>query len=819
MRRVALSVTPRRIVWLIDSLRWGGAERLAVDFASCPPAGLEVLLVSMQAECAPPLAAALRGLRWQTLDARSRHDVRAWRRLGRLLHDWRPVLLHAHLRSATLWAAAAGARRRIPVVATLHVMPAAGEPMISALERLALNHGTTRVLALSRAQADAWQAAGVNARRLCILPNGVAVPPVSAGRETLRRERGLPAGAPVVLTVAVVRRLKGWPLWVETVARLHAALPEARFVWVGDGPDAAALRIAVAARGLAQVTHLVGARDDVANWLALADLFLFPSEEEALPTVVLEAMAAGLPVVAGRLAVLDALLPAPRPAAVDAEGYARACLDLLNDPPARAEYAARMRARYTSEFTRARWHERLCALYDEVENTARSGSQDQVQEHRSSAADQRHGRKAGGVLAVRPVAPRILMVEFFAQGGLWHYGVQLATALAAQGAAITLLTGRRPEMLPPATVRLLPRLLTWNCRATPRLPRLARLAHAIQYVAAWSQIVAWAARLRPTHILLGDLEHRCDDFFVRLLQRRGHRVAAVWHNVEAFDRRPGHALVRSTPWRDRLAQRLNWVFVHGPEAAARLTVRSGCRPWVIAHGDQAGLVAAAGPDPGLEARFALPRDRPVALLFGTLTKYKGVGDALAALALLPESERPVLWIAGFAAADADLDGWQRTVTATGLAASVRWDVRYVPLAEVAWYFRRADFVVLPYRTASQSGVAHLAWTLRRPLLVTAVGGLPEVIAGGSAGVVVAPGDPAALAAGMASMVARWRKGGDMPTAVPAAPPPAWDAAAATLLTAFTAAASSANKPCLPVDLPPNEATRPSPAVICSSETP
>jgi len=798
--------TDRPVVWLIDSLRWGGAERLAVDIATHPPAGRDLHLVSLQAECAPQLAAALQGCPWQTLDARSRRDARAWRRLGRLLDEWQPALLHAHLGTAALWAAAAGAWRNLPVVTTLHVMPPAAPDALDRLGGWALNHGTRRVLALSPAQAEAWQRAGVRAERLRILPNGVALPPPQLPREPLRAARGLPTAVPVVLTVAVVRRRKGWPRWLETVARLHAARPEAQFVWVGEGPELGALRAAVARRGLAPVVHLVGARDDVASWLALADLFLFTSEEEALPTAVLEAMAAGLPVVAGPLAVLDTLLPMPRPSAGDAAGLARCCLQLLDQPAARAACAARQQARHAEQFSPARWRERLAALYDEVEAEV-NAEVEAAPPHRPARAMPR----------AAPAPPRILMVEFFAQGGLWHYGVQLAAALAAAGAEVTLLTGRKPELLPPAAVRLRPLLWTWNCRARPRWPRVARVAHAVRYVVAWLQVVIEAAARRPTQVLLGDLEHRCDAFFVRLLQGCGLRVAAVWHNIEAFDRRPARAthasaaVVRATPWRDRLAARLDWVFVHGPEAAARLAARSGRTAQVIAHGDQGGLVAAAGPDPDLERRFALPRDRPVALLFGTLTKYKGVGDALAALAAVAEAERPVLWIAGFAAADADLAGWQARVAAGRLEPWVRWDVRYVPLAEVAWYFRRADFVVLPYRAASQSGVAHVAWTLGRPLLVTAVGGLPELIAGGSAGLVVAPGDPGALTAGLAEMAGRWRRG---ELRRMEAPPPGWDAAAATMLAAFDAAPRA---PRLPVDLTPHAPVHPSSSGVCSSD--
>jgi glycosyltransferase involved in cell wall biosynthesis len=81
----------------------------------------------------------------------------------------------------------------------------------------------------------------------------------------------------------------------------------------------------------------------------------------------------------------------------------------------------------------------------------------------------------------------------------------------------------------------------------------------------------------------------------------------------------------------------------------------------------------------------------------------------------------------------------------GLAQHVRFVPDYIPEAEVGAYFSAADLVVQPYVTATQSGVAQIAFHFERPLVVTDVGGLAEIVPHGEAGLVVPPEDPEALA--------------------------------------------------------------------------
>src|SRR5690625_7857258 len=82
---------------------------------------------------------------------------------------------------------------------------------------------------------------------------------------------------------------------------------------------------------------------------------------------------------------------------------------------------------------------------------------------------------------------------------------------------------------------------------------------------------------------------------------------------------------------------------------------------------------------------------------------------------------------------------------SGIGPNVRFDTRYIPDERVKLYFSAADLVVQPYRSATQSGVAHVAFHFSRPVVVTNVGGLAETVPHGEAGFVVPPEHPEALA--------------------------------------------------------------------------
>ncbi|HUX66057.1 MAG TPA: glycosyltransferase [Terriglobales bacterium] len=387
----------RRVVWLLDGLGLGGAERLAVRFAAAVPPGWQVELVGLRTE---PDPAGVWGAAWAPLAGHAHQvglrrlaDPAGWWRLLRLLRQLRPALVHTHLRYATISGGAAARWLGVPYVATVHVgpqpEPGLRQQAAAALER-ASRRRAARVIYVGAAQRAAWNARG---ERAVVIANGVeAPPPAAAPRAERRRALGMPAEAWVLATVAVVRAAKGWRTWLRAAERIAARQPRAWLVWVGGGPELELLRRAAAASPWAARLQLPGPRADVAAWLGAADLFLFPSEQEAQPTAVLEAMAAGLPVVASDLPAIAELLagcgllvPAGDDAALAAQALG---LDGPAAAPRRRALAEAARRRAAERFGEAAWRERLLQLYAEVTDGER--------EHGAAAPT-----AAGGVLLPR----------------------------------------------------------------------------------------------------------------------------------------------------------------------------------------------------------------------------------------------------------------------------------------------------------------------------------------------------------------------------------------------------------------------------------
>jgi glycosyltransferase involved in cell wall biosynthesis len=194
----------------------------------------------------------------------------------------------------------------------------------------------------------------------------------------------------------------------------------------------------------------------------------------------------------------------------------------------------------------------------------------------------------------------------------------------------------------------------------------------------------------------------------------------------------------------RLYERVDAVVVHSEHGRERLVDALGiddAKVHVIEHGAFEHLTRVPGARP-LPAQLAAV-ERPVVLCFGLLRPYKGIDVLLEAWRELRADAE--LWIVGMPRMD---------LAALRAAAppSVRWVARFVCDEELGAYFERADLVVLPYREIDQSGVLFTALAFGAPLLLSAVGGFPEVAAHGAAAL-VAPGDAVALAAELRRLLA------------------------------------------------------------------
>ena len=208
---------------------------------------------------------------------------------------------------------------------------------------------------------------------------------------------------------------------------------------------------------------------------------------------------------------------------------------------------------------------------------------------------------------------------------------------------------------------------------------------------------------------------------------RGRPLVLTAHDVLPREPRRGQLGAQR-----RLYERVDAVVVHSEHGRRRLVEALGIAPGsvhVIPHGAFMHLADVPGERP-LPAELAAV-GKPVVLCFGLMRPYKGIDvllDAWRAAGVDAE-----LWIVG-------LPRMEIAALRAAAPANVRWVPRFVPDSEVAAYFRRADLVVLPYREIDQSGVLFTALAFGAPLVLSAVGGFPEIAAEGAAALVAA-GDP------------------------------------------------------------------------------
>jgi glycosyltransferase involved in cell wall biosynthesis len=233
--------------------------------------------------------------------------------------------------------------------------------------------------------------------------------------------------------------------------------------------------------------------------------------------------------------------------------------------------------------------------------------------------------------------------------------------------------------------------------------------------------------------------------------QRGPRLLITAHDVMPREPRPGQLRGQRL-----LYERFDAIVVHSQHGASRLSTELGVDPdrvHVIRHGAFSHLAAApVGAPP-----FGAQPKGPVVLFFGLLRPYKGLDVLLEAWRSLSAAQRgsAELWIAGMPRMDLAQAGLAELATTAGRGAlaehAIRVTPRFIRDAELPAYFARADLVVLPYREIDQSGVLFTALAFGKPLLLSEVGGFPEIAATGAARSVPA-GDPAALAGALAALL-------------------------------------------------------------------
>ncbi|MDZ7372990.1 MAG: glycosyltransferase [candidate division KSB1 bacterium] len=322
------------------------------------------------------------------------------------------------------------------------------------------------------------------------------------------------------------------------------------------------------------------------------------------------------------------------------------------------------------------------------------------------------------------------------RGGISRFNARLFRSLRSRGHTVLALNFRRqyPQILfpgrsqedpsPPDEMLSAPRILD---SVGPR---------------SWFRTAQVAARFRPDAVVF----HHWMPFFalaygsVGALVRRTCKAPIVWicHNLTPHERQPF----------GRLLNKLGLRSAHGcvvmSEAVRQelQALRRNIPHRLVAH--------PAEEFSALVDRFTarrilgLPQGIPILLFFGYVRAYKGLDILLQAVPLVLARRQVYVLVAG--EFYEPREKYARLARELGVEQAVEMRDTFVPEGDVPLYLAACDAVVLPYRTATQSGIVPLAYAHRRPVVTTAVGGLPEVVKDGKTGVLASLPEPENVAA-------------------------------------------------------------------------
>lgn len=370
-----------RIVQVIDDLEIGGAEKLVISLARQAGAyDLDLTVVSLNRAFDQVILDELTACGAACVFFPAPHllDLQRLIRLKRYLRRGRFDLVQCHLGYANIVGVLCARWAALPVIATLHSTGNLADYPHAAilwLEGLILRFLAHRVVAVGQTVAEAFRSC-VAPKEIRVIFNPAPLMPsfTPQQRRAVRRELTGSVSCPILISVGRFALPKGYHDLMEALAMLRKMHPDFVMVMAGDGPLFDEIRQTAAQKGLQEQIRFLGFRDDVPLLLSAADIFVSSSHWEGSPLAVLEAMQAGLPIVAtgvgdiphivGREAGL--IVPPHAP-----QQLAEALAALLNAPQQQAEMGQAARARVRQEYSSEAWMHKMTDLYAELLSPSR----------------------------------------------------------------------------------------------------------------------------------------------------------------------------------------------------------------------------------------------------------------------------------------------------------------------------------------------------------------------------------------------------------------------------------------------------------------
>lgn len=290
----------------------------------------------------------------------------------KIFRSFNPDIIHGwHFFSSVY----AGLAARFLRIACLGGIRSEYSPNKNGLDTYLVKSNCDAVVANSNAAADAYQRSlGNKHQAIFTVPNAVLDDP--SNRDSLRKELAeaydLPMDALWVCSVGRMDPLKRFDLLLEMADRLRYEKCKFHIVLIGDGPERARLEALASSLNIIKFISFLGEIPNAAQWLKAMDIFCFPSLSEGLPNAVMEAAAAGLPIVAWKLPFCEELLPDKSQAMLVQPGnldeMTSALSQLLNSAQLQAQYGSAARSHILENFGLERYIQKMTDVYEFVIN-------------------------------------------------------------------------------------------------------------------------------------------------------------------------------------------------------------------------------------------------------------------------------------------------------------------------------------------------------------------------------------------------------------------------------------------------------------------
>lgn len=339
------------------------------------PEGSQAASVAGPAPNSFVAAARAEGVKVDVIHERFRFDPRVTKQLRNIVSQHAPDIIQTHMVKSHFLVKLSGIHDRYPWIAYHHGYTTTDLKMraYNQLNRWSLP-SARRVIAVCRPFADQLSRVGVQPERLVVCHNSIVRPsPITEDqRSVLRQKLNLVNGERVVLSVGRLSREKGHTDLVAALAVLRELDPELRLklIIIGEGPTRAQVERVAQQAGLTDRVTFLGQISDVQPYYAIADALALPSHSEGSPNVLLEAMAAGIPVVASAVGGVpeiavdesSALLVPAR----DTQKFARALYRVLTDTELAQRLGEAAIARVEDEFSPESYARMLVGTYDKL---------------------------------------------------------------------------------------------------------------------------------------------------------------------------------------------------------------------------------------------------------------------------------------------------------------------------------------------------------------------------------------------------------------------------------------------------------------------